>query len=54
MKSFLWMGLNMVQGGMCLVVWSPVQRPRQLGGGGARVLDPLLSGHALHLRWLWL
>jgi hypothetical protein len=50
MNAFLWTGLNNVQGSKCLVVWSRVQRPSQLGGLG--VLDPLLFDHALHLRWL--
>jgi hypothetical protein len=25
MKAFLWMGMNVLQGGMCLVAWSRVQ-----------------------------
>jgi hypothetical protein len=52
MKSFLWTGTDTVQGGKCLVAWSRVQRPRQLGGLG--VLDPPLFGRALQMRWLWL
>jgi hypothetical protein len=33
MNAFLWTGLNNVQGSKCLVVWSRVQRPKQLWGG---------------------
>jgi hypothetical protein len=32
-KSFLWSGIDEVQGGKCLVAWSRVQRPTHRGGG---------------------
>jgi hypothetical protein len=51
-KSFLWSGTDVVQGGKCLVAWSHVARPLDLGGLG--VLDLNLMGRALQLRWLWL
>jgi hypothetical protein len=51
-KSFLWSGTDVVQGGKCLVAWSHVARPLDLGGLG--VLDLNLMGRALRLRWLWL
>jgi hypothetical protein len=43
MKVFLWTGTDIVQGGKCLVVWSRLQRPLQLGGVG--ILDPKLNGY---------
>jgi hypothetical protein len=52
MKGFLWSGSDEVQGGKCLVAWSRVQRPLDLGRLG--VLDLRLLGHALRVRWLWL
>jgi hypothetical protein len=48
----LWTGIEVVEGGKCLVAWSRVQRPLQLGGLG--VPDLKLMGWALRLRWLWL
>jgi hypothetical protein len=56
MKGFLWSGTEVEQGGggggKCLVAWSKVQRPLELGGMG--VLDLQLMDRALHTRWLWL
>ncbi|GJN32057.1 hypothetical protein PR202_gb20530 [Eleusine coracana subsp. coracana] len=52
MKAFVWQGTEVVNGGHCLVAWSQVQRPLELGGLG--ILDPKLFGQALRLRWLWL
>jgi hypothetical protein len=41
-----------VQGGKCLVAWSRIQRPLELGGLG--ILDIERMGIALlRLRWLW-
>jgi hypothetical protein len=37
MKCFLWLGIEVVQRGKCLVSWSKVQRLLELGGLG--VLD---------------
>jgi hypothetical protein len=41
MKGFLWPGSEMMQGGMCLVAWSRVQRPLHLGGLGVTYLTLL-------------
>jgi hypothetical protein len=50
--AFLWTGTEMVDGGKCLVTWTRVQCPLQLGGLG--VLDLKLMGCAVCLCWLWL
>lgn len=50
-RSFLWKGSENANGVHCLVQWTKVQRPKQLGGLG--VLDLELFGKALRLRWLW-
>jgi hypothetical protein len=49
MKAFLWIGIDIVQGGKCLLAWKRVQRPMQLG-----ILDHKLFGSTLHSCWLWL
>jgi hypothetical protein len=41
-----------VAGGRCIVAWSKITRPRDLGGLG--VLDLATMGYALRLRWAWL
>jgi hypothetical protein len=51
-KAFLWTSKEVVEGGKCLVAWSKVQRPLQLGGLG--VTDLKLMGRALRFCWLWL
>jgi hypothetical protein len=52
MTGFLWTRTEEVQNGKCLVTWSDVQRPVQLGELG--VLDLRQLGMALRLRLLWL
>jgi hypothetical protein len=52
MKGFHWTGTDEDQGGKCLVTWSRLQRPLQLGVLG--ILDFRLMGCTLRLRWLWL
>jgi hypothetical protein len=51
-KAFLWTSIEVVESSKCLVAWSRVQRPLQLGGLG--VPDLRVMGRALRLRWLWL
>ncbi|GJN18730.1 hypothetical protein PR202_gb05924 [Eleusine coracana subsp. coracana] len=51
MRAFLWQGTDDVQSGKCLVAWSAVQRPLELGGLG--VPNITLFGKALRLQWLW-
>jgi hypothetical protein len=48
-KAFLWTGIEVVEGGKCLVAWSRVQRPLQLGGLG--MPDLKLMWWALRLYW---
>jgi hypothetical protein len=45
MKGFLWMGRDMVQGGKCIVAWSRVQPPLDLGRLG--IIDLRLFGRAM-------
>jgi hypothetical protein len=45
MTTFLWTGINVVQNGKCLVAWSRIQRPLELGG--LRVPDLKRMGIAL-------
>jgi hypothetical protein len=51
-RAFLWTGLEIVQNGKCLVAWSQVQQPLQLGGPS--VLDLHMLNITLRVRWLWL
>jgi hypothetical protein len=51
-KGFLWKGRKNVKGGHCLLAWSKVTRPKELGGLG--IHDLKLLGWALRVRWLWL
>jgi hypothetical protein len=46
-KAFLWFNTDVVQGGKCVVAWSRVARPQDLGALG--VLDLNLMGRALRL-----
>jgi hypothetical protein len=49
-RAFTWVGTETVQGGQCLVAWSKVTRPKELGGLG--VLDLTTLGYALQLWWV--
>jgi hypothetical protein len=51
-RPFIWSGSDQVQGGKCLVAWSKVTRPAELGGLG--VVDLATMGYTLRLRWAWL
>jgi hypothetical protein len=51
-RAFVWAGSDKVAGSRCLVVWSKITRPSELGGLG--VLDLTTMGYALRLRWAWL
>lgn len=51
-RGFLWKGRKEVKGGHCLLAWSKVARPVELGGLGISQLQQL--GWALRMRWLWL
>jgi hypothetical protein len=46
------LGHDSVPGGRCLVAWSKVARPVELGGLG--VLDLTTFGYGLRMRWEWL
>jgi hypothetical protein len=50
--GYLWRGRREAKGGHCLVAWSVVCRPLQLGGLGISNLTIL--NWALRVRWLWL
>lgn len=51
MRGFLWKGRKEAKGGHCLVSWSRVCRPLDLGGLGIKNLEIL--NWALQMRWLW-
>jgi len=50
-RAFLWTGSDSAKLGNCLLAWSKVCRPPDLGGLG--FLDLELFGYALRMRWLW-
>jgi hypothetical protein len=50
-RGFLWKGSEVASGGHCLVRWSNVQKPKEVGGLG--VLDLERFSRALRIRWLW-
>jgi hypothetical protein len=50
MKIFLWMGSDVIHGGKCIVAWSRVQRPLDLGGLG--IIDLNILGWVLQTRCL--
>jgi hypothetical protein len=51
-RGFLWKGRKEVKGGHCLIAWSMVTRPPELGGLGISHLQNL--GWALRMTWLWM
>lgn len=51
-RNFLWRSKPDAEGGLALVNWSIVCRPKSLGGLG--VIDLKRFGRALRLRWKWL
>jgi hypothetical protein len=51
-RAFIWTGSDTTNGGQCKVAWSRVARPQELGRLG--VLDLMMIGYALRLRWSWL
>lgn len=51
-RAFFWAGTEEVHEGKCVVSWTRVCRPKQLGGLG--VIDLFKHGIALRLRWEWL
>lgn len=51
-RGFVWKGEEDVNGGHCLLPWSRVCRPTQVGGLG--ILNLRLFGTALRCRWPWL
>ena len=51
-RGFLWSGKDKASGGQCLVAWTNVCLPTELGGLG--VTDLRLAAYALRLRWVWL
>ncbi|KAL6645061.1 hypothetical protein ACP70R_016669 [Stipagrostis hirtigluma subsp. patula] len=50
-RAFLWKGREQVNGGSCLVSWTKVCMPLELGGLG--ILNLEIMGWALQIRWLW-
>jgi hypothetical protein len=51
-RGYLWRGRREAKGGHCLVAWSVVCRPLQLGGLG--ISNFTILNWALRVRWLWL
>jgi hypothetical protein len=51
-RGFLWKGRKDIKGGHCVVGWTRVCRPLNVGGLGIHDLEIL--GWALNVRWLWL
>jgi hypothetical protein len=50
-RAFIWTGSETTNGGQCMVAWSRVKRPTELGGLG--ILELTTLGYALRLRWEW-
>ena len=50
-RSFLWAASESAPGGRCLVNWTSVCMPKDIGGLG--VPNLALQSQALRLRWLW-
>lgn len=51
-RNYMWRGRKEAKGGHCLLAWSKVTRPKELGGLGIADLKNL--NRALRVRWLWL
>jgi hypothetical protein len=52
MRGFFWAGKKKVNGGLCLVAWDKICKPKRFGGLGVK--DLALQGIALRVRWEWL
>lgn len=52
MRAFFWAGKEKANGGQCLVAWSNICRPLNMGGLGVKNLQ--LQALALRVRWEWL
>lgn len=50
-RAFLWKGSNEVKGGLCLINWAQVCRPKSQGGPGVRNL--CLANISLITKWWW-
>jgi hypothetical protein len=48
-RNFLWQGRKEGKGGHCLLAWSNVTRPKEMGGLG--ISDLWNLGWALRVRW---
>ena len=51
-RAFLWKGRKEVHGGHCLLAWTKVSRPKELGGLGIHELEVL--SWALRMKCLWI
>ncbi|GJN24006.1 hypothetical protein PR202_gb11710 [Eleusine coracana subsp. coracana] len=49
-RGYLWRGRRDAQGGHCLIAWSKVTRPKELGGLGISDIHKL--NMALRVHWL--
>jgi hypothetical protein len=49
--AFIWTGTETANGGQCLIAWSRVTRPTELGV--LSILDLATMGYALQLCWEW-
>jgi hypothetical protein len=50
--SYLWRGRKEAKGGHCLVAWTTLTRPKEMGGLGIDDLKTL--GRTLRVAWRWL